>query len=466
MKNKVTLFFLVLLSSNSFSQNKLQLVDSLKSNLTEITNDSLKIGMLHEISYAYVYTNVDSSFKYAQQEYDLSKKTGNLSGEARSLIDESNAFSYKGIYTTALELVFRAIKIGEQMNDSSILSKAYNSLGILYVEEGNLKEAINCFMKAHVLSVNNAKEDIFELINLGITYLQLNMPDSALSYSHAAYQRALEKQPWDVDMIGAILRTLGEIEFHMGHDDIALAYFKKSIPEAVKFDDYADLNASYFDIAKLFRKQNNIDSTILYLQLAMDFANKIGYNKGVMDVSIVLSDIYKPLNKDSTLKYLQLQVSIKDSLFNQEKTRNIERLSLNEKIRQQDLQDSLLKARQERTKYLQLFGITVFIITFVLFIVALSRYKASKSTAKFLGVVALLLVFEFVSLLIHPKIEKLTNHNQVYMLLILLLVASLLVPLHHKLESWIKQKLDHKHTRFPRKKILAKTKNKKEVDEN
>ena len=97
---------------------------------------------------------------------------------------------------------------------------------------------------------------------------------------------------------------------------------------------------------------------------------------------------------------------------------------------------------------------------------ALSRYKASKSTAKFLGVVALLLVFEFVSLLIHPKIEKLTNHNQVYMLLILLLVASLLVPLHHKLESWIKQKLDHKHTRFPRKKILAKTKNKKEVDEN
>ena len=53
-----------------------------------------------------------------------------------------------------------------------------------------------------------------------------------------------------------------------------------------------------------------------------------------------------------------------------------------------------------------------------------------------MGTVAMLLVFEFVYLLIHPYLESKTNHSPVLMLVALVSIAALLVPLHHKAEKW------------------------------
>jgi hypothetical protein len=49
--------------------------------------------------------------------------------------------------------------------------------------------------------------------------------------------------------------------------------------------------------------------------------------------------------------------------------------------------------------------------------------------------------FEFISLLIHPYVQEYTHHNVALMYIVLLTIASGLVPLHHKLESYVKEKL-------------------------
>jgi hypothetical protein len=58
-----------------------------------------------------------------------------------------------------------------------------------------------------------------------------------------------------------------------------------------------------------------------------------------------------------------------------------------------------------------------------------------------MGILGLLLLFEFISLLLHPYIEKLTNETPVFMVLLLVAIASILVPMHHRLERWMKGKL-------------------------
>jgi hypothetical protein len=63
----------------------------------------------------------------------------------------------------------------------------------------------------------------------------------------------------------------------------------------------------------------------------------------------------------------------------------------------------------------------------------------------FFGVIALLIVFEFLNLLLHPFLEKVTHHSPVLMLLALVCIAALLVPLHHKLEKWATTKLVEKN---------------------
>jgi hypothetical protein len=63
-------------------------------------------------------------------------------------------------------------------------------------------------------------------------------------------------------------------------------------------------------------------------------------------------------------------------------------------------------------------------------------------------VIALLIVFEFLNLLLHPFLERITHHNPVLMLLSLVCIAALLVPLHHRLEKWAVRKLVEKNKRI------------------
>lgn len=50
-------------------------------------------------------------------------------------------------------------------------------------------------------------------------------------------------------------------------------------------------------------------------------------------------------------------------------------------------------------------------------------------------------MFEFVNLFLHPLLGDLTNHSPLLMLGILVLIAALLIPLHHRIEHWIVTKM-------------------------
>ena len=59
--------------------------------------------------------------------------------------------------------------------------------------------------------------------------------------------------------------------------------------------------------------------------------------------------------------------------------------------------------------------------------------------------IALLIVFEFLNLLLHPFLENVTHHTPVLMLVALVCIAALLVPLHHKIEKWATHRLVEKN---------------------
>jgi hypothetical protein len=84
------------------------------------------------------------------------------------------------------------------------------------------------------------------------------------------------------------------------------------------------------------------------------------------------------------------------------------------------------------------------IIAFGMFIILLGRKKTKSRFVEFMALLALLIVFEFVMLFIHPYIAAFTHHSPVFMLLIQVGVASVLVPAHHYLVKIVKRKLAHK----------------------
>jgi len=121
-------------------------------------------------------------------------------------------------------------------------------------------------------------------------------------------------------------------------------------------------------------------------------------------------------------------------------------MTFEEDLRQQEVAAEKVKEEQQRKQNIQYALLALGILSFIILFLALSRrHITNTKVIQFLGVVALLVVFEFLNLLLHPFLERITHHNPILMLLALVCIAALLVPLHHKLEKWATHKLVEKN---------------------
>ena len=124
-------------------------------------------------------------------------------------------------------------------------------------------------------------------------------------------------------------------------------------------------------------------------------------------------------------------------------------MTFEEDIRQQELAAEKIKAEDERKQNIQYALIALGIIVLLTLYLLLSRsFITNTKLIEFFGVVALLIVFEFLNLLLHPFLERVTNHSPILMLLALVCIAALLVPLHHKVEHWATAKLVEKNKKI------------------
>src|SRR5580658_5170851 len=81
----------------------------------------------------------------------------------------------------------------------------------------------------------------------------------------------------------------------------------------------------------------------------------------------------------------------------------------------------------------------------ILFLLLSRSVIVSHKLVAFLGILLLLVLFEFINLLVHPFLESATHDSPILMLLALVVIAALLVPLHHRLEKWATHKLVEKN---------------------
>lgn len=460
---KIILFSSFYFLLNVLSAQKIN-IDSLRLQLSQEKTDSIRFKIADSIWYAYLYTNSDSALHYANLCLSLSHQLNNPRYESKALQKISFSLSLAGNIQTAIKYAHKALRIAEGLNDLFLIADCNNALASSYDELRDNKEALKyCYKNIDIATrTNDKRRMVAECANLARAYDNLNMLDSALFYAQKAYSLAIDYGKWNIDMVGAILIRLGSIQGKLDNNEIGIAYLKKAVNLSLYYEDWVDCYEANHEIGKIYKKIGYPDSSLIYYRTAFDAAQKLKYNRGMIDVANALAGYYRESNKDSTLKYLEIETALKDSMFNEEKLRNVQNMMYNENEYQKEREEEKLQAQQERKDSLQLMGITIFIITLFSFLVLLSRSKTSPKTIKYLGLISLLLLFEFIGLLLHPVIGKITHHIPILMLLIMVCIAALLVPLHHKLEHWVTHKLAERS----RKVTVSKNETKTEEAEN
>jgi tetratricopeptide (TPR) repeat protein len=241
---------------------------------------------------------------------------------------------------------------------------------------------------------------------------------------------------------GAALLGLGNVDAATGDDEAAMGNYRQAFGFLNNGVDNDMLCETAMGLANVLKKSSQPDSALHYVMLAFSTGKRDGFLSREFDAAAFLSRYYKDLgNFDSAFSYLDHAVVLEDSLKGQAKTREAMIISSNEQLRQAEVAEEKEKEKASRLQQLQILAICIFIPSFFLLTLAISRVPIHRNVIRFMGVVSLLLVFEFLTLLLHPVIEQYTHHNNLLLLLALVVIGAGLIPLHHRLEHLLIEKL-------------------------
>ena len=381
--------------------------------------------------------------RYAKEGLRLAKKNKFPKGITRNMNRIGSILRVMGDYPEALEMHIKTLEICENNHDLEGMAKVFNSIGIVYSEQKDSEKALSYFFKTKGISeqINNINLLTISLENIGFNFAVLNKLDSARFYTQKAYEIALKRKNDDINVI---LLNLGDIHSRMNLYALALDYYRMSAPRSIAIDDNTSLSQTYYEMAVAFKKENNADSCMYYAEKSLETAQKIKTHRNISQAGFLLTNLYENKDQSKAFHYFKIAVAAKDSIFDQEKIKQIQKISFDEQLRQEILVEEKKATEEERKENLQHIAIAIFIVTLFTFVILMGRRKANARLVELMGLIALLLFFEFINLLAHPFIEHITHHVPMYMLLLLVLLASVLAPVHHYLIHWIKINLVHK----------------------
>lgn len=357
-------------------------------------------------------------------------------------------YDYRAFGNTArsLEYNLKAKVLAESTNNYRLISATETGLATNYLDLADYPKAkaynLSSLKYCSYIEVNFLT--IISYMTMGEIYLCTNQMDSALMYSQRAYE--LSMNTGIKEYLGGIYQQLGSIQARLHNPTLAVSYFNLALQEATKIKSPKYINIAHTAIAEYYNNVNQKDSAIVYSKKAIAAVQNTAFSTMKIKPAKLLLDIYRNQNADSAFKYSEMHRIANDSLYNTKTIQQAQLMTFEENARQQELAVENSRLEEQHKQNIQFALIALSITTFIILFLLLSRsFITNTKVIELLGVFALLIVFEFLNLLTGPFIDKITNHSPILMLLALVVIAGLLVPLHHQLDKLLTTKLVEKN---------------------
>ncbi len=450
MKSLLISISIFLLSHTGYTQTTL--TDSFKAALLQVSSPVKKFDLLNNelLKINTVQAdNIDSAYTIQLLKIAQAQKNDSLLAIAYNWIGSYFSFT-KGDNISALEYYFKGIPLAEKANDKRRLSSLYFDIASTYYTLQNFEEGFKYNEKGGK-NLPDKTSSLYEFMliqyqaNAAGYYLEKREADSALHYGLRLTELA-NRLNVTVFTNNALFLT-GAAYAQKQDIEMADLYFKRARVNAATMDLNISKTLFYtFYIQFLLDNKRIQDAKNVATEMIV-LGNSAQNNSILLPAAGFMQQVFDSLhNTDSAYYYAKMKEKINAEIFSQNNINKIQALAFNEQIRALEEEIKAKEEKEQRKQNIQFallaFGIITFIITFLL----LSRSIITNTKMiEFLGVIALLIVFEFLNLLLHPFLERVTHHSPVLMLLALVCIAALLVPLHHKLEKWATTKLVEKN---------------------
>jgi signal transduction histidine kinase/CheY-like chemotaxis protein/class 3 adenylate cyclase/Tfp pilus assembly protein PilF len=422
----VVLFLGFFVSNFSFAQSNK--IDSLKSVLKNITSDSLKIRTLSNISWEYINnrSNPKLAKKYIDSVYAFSVKTSsehfiatanyqygvlerqegnydealsyldkylkhheienNKSQIADGLYQKAIIFDDKGEYDKSSEIYYGILKIYEEQKDAYSIATIQNALGDLLKKTNRNDEAMANYTNAlkTFIALDKKIDMANAYYNIGGVHSAKKEYDKALEYFNRAL--SLDQEIGSLWGTAYDYESIGQVYSLQGDHKKALQVHLKAFEIREQLGQKRELAESHSHIGTDYLKLENYPKAKFHLEKASDLAESIGAKLVAQQAYETLSKVFASTGDyKNALLLKDKYIIIKDSLFNETKSKQIQELQV--KFDSEKKQDEIsalekdaeitdLRLKRQTTFRNLIIGIAIALVLFVF--IAFNRFKNTQ----------------------------------------------------------------------------------------
>ena len=177
-------------------------------------------------------------------------------------------------------IYYYTLSAGQFLAEGDFNSQAgiYNTLGNIYLNMRNYPEAVDYFIRSAEIyeqRTENKKALSRPLINIAVIQNALGNTELALEYAQKGLNIA--RQFKEESVMVFTQRLIGGIYRKMGRFDEAIREIRNTLPYYYQEEDWANLSASYCQIANNLFDKGNLSQALMNVDSAITLAKKAGH---------------------------------------------------------------------------------------------------------------------------------------------------------------------------------------------
>jgi signal transduction histidine kinase len=348
-------FLLLLISLISLLQTSSKSrPDSLKSQLTILRIDSLRVSTMLELAKYYYAFDQDSALYYTDQVLSITSKNNLLQFRANALNIAGVSFLIKSEFESSLQNHLKALKIRETLPDSIGIMESYLNIGNIYYRTGEATKGAASYKTALSIAekINHERGMSLLFNNLGSFYFDRwqqskSQEDLEEASNYLENSRVIKEKLKDSVSLIHTYNLLSELYIETGKIEKGEDLLHKALAISKKRQDIESRIALLMRFSSLNQDRKNYREAMRYTKEAYPLALSIGSSYQINLVTKEISLLAKAMNNyKEAYEFLEINAANSDSLFNEARQKIRDELFIQFETEKKDLENEKLLKEQ------------------------------------------------------------------------------------------------------------------------
>lgn len=288
------------------------------------------------------------ALKYLQDALKVLKEAEHLEGIARIYNNIGVIYKNWGDYEKATLYHHKSLDIKEKIGSAESVASSYNNIGILYIMQENYPKALEYLHKAEGINRETGNRNFLadNYNNIALIHNREGYSQEALKYLSDSLN--IKKELGDKAGMTVCYRLIGEVHKQQGNYKTALVNYEKALTIREEIDSRSGIGFFCNRIGETLLLMNRFDEAIIYLNKGLELNLETGSKEFIKESYLFLSKVYaaKQMHEEAYFNLSQY-ISVKDELFNEERTKTINEIQTKYEAEKKDLQIEKLNMEQQ-----------------------------------------------------------------------------------------------------------------------